>query len=275
MPEIPNALRSAYQQGRLITFVGAGASMSVNWVDGGTPKRGPSWRELVDEAARRLGFAVPDLLRVRGTDLQILEYFYLKEHSFGGLTHWMYAEMRPPDDNLAQSPIHHALAQLINCRLFYTTNYDDFLERSFALHGRAFRKVAIEQHMGFGGDGCEILKFHGDLDFPDDMVLSESHYERRLTLSTPMDFRLKGDMLGRVLLFIGYSFRDWNVAYLFRLVNEMFGDLPGALDEPRAYILVSNPSEFERKLFGARNMDVVSIGSDPTSDVAAVLRGLL
>ena len=68
----PGDLRRLYRERRVIPFVGAGASVSVSW-NGGS-KHGPSWRELVDQAATLLG-ADPDLLRLRGTDLQILEYF--------------------------------------------------------------------------------------------------------------------------------------------------------------------------------------------------------
>jgi SIR2-like domain len=233
--------------------------------------------ENVDEAAKRLGFADPDLLRMRGTDLQILEYFRLKNYGFADLTHWLYAEMRPPDDALRDSPIHAALATLELCKLYYTTNYDDFLERAFELHGRVAHKVAVEAHMGHwaGAPGeCEILKFHGDLSFPSEMVLSDSDYEKRLKLMSPMDHRLKADMLGRTLLFIGYSFRDWNVAYLFRLINETQETLPGAPLGPRAYIIVPEPSDFERRLFLERNIEVIPVGLNLTADVAVILDGL-
>src|SRR5215208_6101854 len=130
----PSELRDHYWSSRLIPFIGAGVSMSVTWEEGGIKKRGPSWKELVDEAARKLDFDDPELLRVRGTDLQILEYFKIKKHNeFATLTNWLFAKMRPPDDALRDSIIHQRLAELKNSTLFYTTNYDDFIERSFHL----------------------------------------------------------------------------------------------------------------------------------------------
>jgi SIR2-like protein len=268
-------LQDRYRAGQLIPFIGAGVSMSVAWNQDGHRKRGPSWKELVDEAARKLGFD-PELLRVRGTDLQILEYFRLKNNNeFASLTNWLFAEMRPPDDALRASTIHQRLAELRCCRLFYTTNYDNFIERSFELHGRPCRRVAVEAHMADSStstDLCEVVKFHGDLDFPGHMVLSESHYEQRLTLSTAMDYRLRSDLLGRVLLFIGYSFRDWNVSYLFRLFNEQFRQLPGSPTGRRAYITVPDPSDFEIQLFRARNIEVIPVtGRDQAHDIATLL----
>ena len=57
----PEELRDVYSSGRLIPFIGAGVSMSVKWREhaGAEEKRGPSWSELVDEAARKLGFSEP------------------------------------------------------------------------------------------------------------------------------------------------------------------------------------------------------------------------
>jgi hypothetical protein len=273
----PQELYDVYSSGRLIPFVGAGVSMSVSWLEhaGATTKRGPSWTELVDEAARKLGFSDPQLLRVRGTDLQILEYFKLKKSGFYPLTNWMFAEMRPSDSELKKSIIHQRLAELTNCGLFYTTNYDDFIERGLALHGRKSRRIAVESDMAndHASPGvCEVVKFHGDFDYPQHMVLSESDYEQRLTLETAMDYRLRADLLGKAVLFLGYSFRDSNVSYLFRRINVSFNKLPGSPTGRRAYITVADPSDFETELFRARNIEVIPInGSNQTGEIGSLL----
>lgn len=271
-----NELRRKYREGRLIPFIGAGISMSVTWKEGNESKRGPSWEELVNQAARELGFDMPDILRVRGTDIQILEYFKIKKNNeTQSLKNWLFKSMLPPEDALRQSPIHRELAKLKRCKLFYTTNFDDFIERTFQIHNRQSRVVAVEGEMGEGRSKCEIVKFHGDLNHPGQMVLSESDYEQRLSLSTAMDYRLKGDMLGRVLLFLGYSFRDFNVSYLFRVINDQFKPLQGAQSGKRAYIVVPEPSNFEVALFGARNIDVIPVSTaNMTRDVAALLKNL-
>jgi hypothetical protein len=269
----PDELRQHYHHGRLIPFVGAGASMSVDWMVGTTPTHGPSWSELVDRAAIELGMQ-PRLLRVRGTDLQILEYFRLT-NQIALLTNWLVREMAPPDAALRDSPIHDALAALTNCRLIYTTNFDDFIERSFGLLGRRCRVVASEAEMASSGADCEIIKFHGDLNHPQGMVLSESDYERRLAFTTPLDFRFQADVLNRAVLFIGYSFRDQNVAYLFRLINERFDSLPHSNTGRRAYIVVPEPSRFEIELFRARNIEVIPVSADNiTGDIASLLSEL-
>ncbi|NOS70150.1 MAG: SIR2 family protein [Verrucomicrobia bacterium] len=269
----PDELKKRYREGRLIPFIGAGISRSVKWTADGVEKRGPSWKDMVDQAIHELGFAVPDLLRVRGTDLQILEYFQMRNGGeFSRLTNWLVRNMHPPDEALKNSLIHHELAALKDCRLIYTTNYDDFIERSFALNGRACHEVVIEDHMQQNRSESEIIKFHGSWNFPKTMVISESHYEERLKLKTCLDHRLRSDLLGNAVLFIGYSFRDPNVSYIFRLMKDEFGPLPLSAAGRRAYIAVSEPSGFECKLFLERQIEVIHIGSqDPVGDIVKLL----
>ena len=124
-------------------------------------------------------------------------------------------------------------------------------------------------------DLAHIVKFHGDLDNPGRMVLSERDYEKRLKFSDVEDQRLLSDLLGKAMLFVGYSFRDWNVSYLFRMINDLHGPLPLAPTGRRAYITVSDPSDFEMKLFESRNMQVVPIDGDHQSEqIAELLEGL-
>lgn len=235
MIDAPKDLKDRYREGRLVPFIGAGVSMSVNWAESSELKRGLSWAELVDEAARLLGFSDPDLLRVRGNDLQILEYYKLKNNDeVAQLRNWILRNMNPPDVALQESAIHAALAAMTKCPLMYTTNYDDFIERALRQHGRRTHAVAVEAHIAksivtnssLSDPSTEIVKFHGDLNNPGRMVLSESDYEKRLKFTDIEDQRLRTDLLGRALLFVGYSFRDWNVSYLFRMVNESFGRRP-------------------------------------------------
>jgi SIR2-like domain len=269
----PAELRRRYHEERVLPFIGAGVSMSLSWEDSkGNKMRGPSWEELVSQATKLLGFSDPSLARVRGTDLQILEYFKRKNNQeTAKLTNWLYKYMDPPDDALKKSLIHKELVELRKCRFFYTTNFDNFIERAFTLCGRASTVVAFEAEMGIERS-CEIVKFHGDLEHPGEIVLTESDFEKRFSLSTPLDHRLRSDLLGRVILFIGYSFRDPNVSYLFRLFTDQHWDQPGSLAGSRAYIAVADPSDFEIELFEARRITVIPIRrKTQTEDIGQLL----
>lgn len=272
----PRPLKSRYSEGRVIPFVGAGVPLSVTWTSSDGEARGPSWKELVDRAVDQLGFDRPELARVRGTDLQILEYFKIRNSGeIAKLTNWLTKHMTPPNEVIRGASILSELVKLDNCRKFYTTNYDDFLERAFRLAKRKHEVVAVEAEMGVSFDATEIVKFHGDLDHPKAIVLTESDYERRLKQSTSLDRKLHADLLGRVVLFVGYSFRDPNVSYLFRLFQDGLASEFGTLSGPRAYIALPDPSDFEYTLFQDRKIEVIPLnGSAHTQSVADLIRDM-
>lgn len=268
----PEDLKQLYQQRRVIPFVGAGASMSVSWSGG--RERGPSWDEMINEAVRLLGSNDPALLRLRGSDLQVLEFFKIKHNGLAPLTNWLSRKFsKASDSDILASPIHAALVQLDRCSIFYTTNYDDFLERALFKSGRQAKVITRrERNIAHDRTNVEVVKFHGDFNNPADMVVTESHYMERMRLESPMDFKLRGDILGRAALFIGYSFRDPNVNYIFHLVNRLFENLPESGTGRRAYIVLADPSDFERRLFRKRNIEVIAVGSkDRASEIAAFL----
>ncbi len=268
----PHDLRRLYREKRVIPFIGAGASMSVSWAGGA--KRGPSWEAMVDEAARLLGCNNENLLRLRGNDLQILEFFKIMNHELAPLTNWLSHQFSEATDaDILSSAIHAELVQLDRCSIYYTTNYDDFIERALKKSGRNAHIVSGEHTIAHDRMVVEVIKFHGDFNNLKEMVVSESQYMERMRLESPMDFKLRGDMLGLAVLFIGYSFRDPNVNYIFHIVNRLFANLPHSATGRRAYIVLPEPSEFERRLFNERNIDVIPIGAeDITDNVAAVIR---
>jgi hypothetical protein len=268
----PDDLRTLYHEKRVVPFVGAGASMSVSW-NGGREK-GPSWSEMVNQAVTLLGANDPSLLRQRGSDLQVLEFFQIKMGDLAPLTNWLSRKFAmATDTDILGSPIHAELVQLDQCSIYYTTNYDDFLERALRKSGRKAQTVTAERNVAHDRTHVEVVKFHGDFNSPKEMVVTESQYMDRMRLENAMDFKLRGDILGRAVLFIGYSFRDPNVNYIFHLVNRLFSNLPESGTGRRAYIVLPDPSDFERRLFRARNIEVISVGSaDIAGEVAKLLQ---
>ena len=90
-----------------------------------------------------------------------------------------------------------------------------------------------------------------------------------------MDYRLRSDLLGRVILFIGYSFRDPNVSYLFRLFTDHVKGQAGSLSGHRGFIAVPDPSDFEMELFEARGIEVIPIkGTAIAPQIANLLKDM-
>ena len=251
--------------------------MSLEWTTPAstTVQKGPSWSEMVSEACRIMGYSDPELLRYRGTDLQILEFFGQKMGNFAPLTNWLVRKFHVDDAAIVGSRVHTALAALINSRTYYTTNYDDLLERALRLAGRQVKVIARERDMG-GAELVEVVKFHGDFNNPDLMVFSEAHYYKRLRYDSPIDFKLRSDLLNRVALFVGYSFGDVNIGLLFDQLNELLKSLPDSDNGKRAYIVVNNPSDFEYTLFKRRNIEIIpTYGDQRTETLVEVLEEIV
>ena len=106
---------------------------------------------------------------------RILEYFRALKGGFAELTNWLSTEFVHADDSdILACPIHQALVRLEQCRIFYTTNYDNFIERALRAHGRETQVTSSELNINHRRTCDEIVKFHGDFNDPDNMVLSES-----------------------------------------------------------------------------------------------------
>ncbi len=88
-----------------------------------------------------------------------------------------------------------------------------------------------------------------------------------------MDLKLRSDLLGRTIRFVGYSFSDPNVSYLFHVIQNMLKQLPDSFGGRRAYIILPDPSDFERRLFDARYIEVIPIsGADKEESICEVIQ---
>ena len=199
-------LASAVRNKRAILFAGAGVSMSVGL---------PSWAQLVDHMRRDLGLS--DLVG-NWTYQTLAEYYRLQHGSIGPLRSWMDRTWSVAADRVRGSQIHDLIVEL-DFPIIYTTNYDNNLELAYQLHGKPFVKVAnTSDIVNADADLPQIVKFHGDFDDDESLVIAETDYFKRLAFESPLDIKFKSDAFGRTLLFLGYSMSDLNIRLtLFRL----------------------------------------------------------
>ena len=191
--------------GKLIPFIGAGLSLRFGF---------PTWDGLVDIIAEELEWD-PDVFHLSGNYLQLADYYVGTKGSIGPLRSKLDKLFAAKDEQVASSRAHKHLVRL-NFPLIYTTNFEDVIERAFALHEATYQKQCkvianIDDLQEATSDAVQIVKFHGTFADDDSLVLTETNYFDRLEFESALDIKLRADMLGRSLLFIGYSFSDINV----------------------------------------------------------------
>lgn len=123
-----------------------------------------------------------------------------------------------------KAPSHRLLVSLMQ-NLLYTTNQDNLFELTAAHYGRNYRPVISVKDLSQAAPGEPLLiKFHGDTSEPDSLIFGTRSYQRRLEAEDhPLDIKLRADLLGKRLLFLGYSLRDENLAKIFKVVRRAFG----------------------------------------------------
>lgn len=248
-------LREAYKSGRLVLFVGAGLSLGLG---------APSWADLVNHMAEDLGYD-PDVFHTYGDYPTLAEYYRVQKRSIGPLRSEMDVRWHRPDIDVSTSRAHELIAKA-NFDLIYTTNYDRWLEKAFEHYGRPYSKVVgISDLTRVVPGEAQIIKFHGDFDEDSSIVLDESSYFRRMDFEAPLDIKLRSDVMGRSVLFIGYSFNDPNIRYVFYKLATMWSS-GGSGDAPPSYLYVPRPNPVQEAVLRQRNIFTLS----PSGDDAAV-----
>jgi hypothetical protein len=123
----------------------------------------------------------------------------------------------------------HRLLLSLSLNLLYTTNQDNLFELVAERYGRPYQRVVTLADLSNAIPGEPILiKFHGDPDVPSSLVFGKRSYEARIeSKDHPLDIKLRADLLGKRLFFVGYSLQDENVGKLLLSVQNAFsGEMP-------------------------------------------------
>ncbi len=231
-------LLSAYKNGNIILFVGAGVSNSLGL---------PTWTKLIEIIADELDYD-PDIFMSYGENYALAEYFrIMKKGNISSLIDIMKEEWVLSKEKIRESLIHKYIVEC-NFPIIYTTNYDHCLEQSFAFYNKEVTKIISVSDITQIEDGrTQIVKFHGDFVDSESIVLDESSYFERLEFEAPLDIKLRSDVLGKSVLFIGYSLSDINVRFLFYKLAKLWANSNRG-DQPRSYIFSPRPNHVQKAI---------------------------
>lgn len=259
-------LAEAIRNKRAILFVGAGVSKNV-----GVPTTG----EMVSEIAKQLG-EDPERFRAMGDQRTLAEYYKLTKGNLGPLRSWMDVTWHRPEVSILDSEVHRLIVEL-SFPIIYTTNYDRWLEKAYDAYGREYTKITNVGDLLKAREGVtQLVKFHGDFDDDESLVLTESSFFERLDFESALDIKLQSDVLGRPVLFVGYSLSDINIRYLVYKLQRLWES--SALEQlrPKSYIFLSGSNPVQERVLRRRGIEpVVSQSQDPGQGLAQFLTELL
>jgi hypothetical protein len=263
---IPGELAKALNERRVILFAGAGVSMSVGL---------PSWQKFIDHLATELGLDSSMVLGPGTTFHTLAEYYRIREGSIGPLRSWMDRNWKISDEKVRASRIHQLVVQL-QFPIIYTTNYDRNIEAAFEAHGAEYVKVANARDVAKIREGVtQIVKFHGDFDDDESLVITETDYFNRLAFDSPIDVKFRSDALGNTLLFIGYSMTDMNIRLLLHNLWRTWRSSGYEKDRPKSFVFMPHANPMQEAILGEWGIHVLAgEDNDPERALTSFLGAL-
>lgn len=187
-------------EGSAAIFAGAGLSVPAGFVD---------WRNLLRPLSKELGLNI-DL----ESDLVTIAQFHVNAN--GSNRHRLHTAVvdalspsKPPTKN-------HELLARLPVKTWWTTNYDKLLENALNASGKVVDVKSSEPQLAITrrGRDATLYKMHGDVDRPDEAVVTRDDYERYSQTREAFITALAGDLVSKTFLFLGFSFTDPNLAHV-------------------------------------------------------------
>jgi len=255
--EVLSELKALYEKKSLIPFIGAGFSIPLNL---------PNWAELIGMLGTQLGYE-KDIFLDLGSFQQLAEYVKKeqpkewKRFLLNVLTQFNSVQSH----EMRKSSIQHQALASLDFSSIYTTNYDLHIEQALSDIGKKVIAISTYQDFLKSRDdeyGCEVLKFHGSLEEQETIILTESQYFGRMDLEGAIDQRLRSDALTNSFLFIGYSFSDPNIRYIFYKLHKLREQISNDSKTINSYLATFGMNEIQTKLL--RHWGIKVINLDPS-----------
>lgn len=199
-----SAIKDAINKQKLVVFVGAGASIEAGV---------PSWNELIETIKKDI-----DIQKDETDSLRIAQMLYQSRH-----------QKEYIDKIRAILKHKHIRANCITESIFklnpnhiLTTNFDDLLEQVIQNNALPFTVVKEDLDFPYASNANMLVKIHGDLNKAN-FVLKEDDYLDYSKNHPLMESFLKSVFATKVVLFVGYSFSDYDLKLIVQNVRNILG----------------------------------------------------
>jgi hypothetical protein len=196
------------EEGTAAVFVGAGLSIPAGHVD---------WKELLRSITKDLGLDVD-----RESDLVTLAQFHLNKNrdNRSELTQIVNDEFNKNTDITEN----HKILSRLPIETFWTTNYDDLIERSLREASKIPDTKFTIAHLSqsIRNRDAVVYKMHGDITHAHEVILTRDDYEAYHLNFGAYITALSGDLVAKTFLFIGFSFTDPNLEHVLSRIRTTF-----------------------------------------------------
>lgn len=209
-------------------FAGAGMSAGVGFVN---------WANLLRPIAEELGLDVE-----KEHDLVALAQYHCNDNgnNRSQLNQRLIEEF---SRDAVETETHRILSRL-PISTYWTTNYDKLIENSLSKIGKIADVKYTKQQLAFTKPKRDavVYKMHGDVDHPNDAVLTKDDYEKYHVKMDQYLSALKGDLISKTFIFIGFSFADPNLDYILSRVRVAYDG-----NQRRHYCFIKNIEQEEKE----------------------------
>lgn len=257
----------AIREGNAAIFGGAGLSRPSGFVD---------WKGLLRPLASDIGLDVD-----KETDMLSVAQFYKNQRRTRAGINQAILDAFSTD---SQTNENIRIISRLPIFTYWTTNYDELLEKGIREANRnPDVKSESDQLANMKRDRDAIVyKMHGDVNHPANAVLTKEDYELYEYHRPLFRTALKGDLVSKVFLFIGFSFEDPNLDYILGQIHSLLGErVPNhycffkrvqenEFDDPAEYGYCKARQDMQEE--NLRNYGIQTVFVDSYDEITGILR---
>ncbi|WP_233119068.1 SIR2 family protein [Aggregatibacter actinomycetemcomitans] len=195
----------------LAIFAGAGLSVSAGFVD---------WKILLRDLADEMNL---DIDKEESNLVSLAQYYVNSKCGKRSKINQLILDEFSQSATLTEN--HKILARL-PIDTFWTTNYDSMIETALKEAGKVVDvKHCVEQlPISIHKRDVVVYKMHGDASLPNQTVLIKDDYEKFHLTRNDFFNALRGDLLTKRFLFLGFSFSDPNIDYILSRIRASYSE---------------------------------------------------
>ncbi|SFD24269.1 SIR2 family protein [Algibacter pectinivorans] len=188
-------------------FAGAGLSIPAGYVN---------WPELMSEIAQDLGLDIN-----QEKDLVSIAQYHVNENQNRSKLNQKILDEFTEDTDETEN---HRVISRLPVSSIWTTNYDKLIEKSYLKENKVVDVKYMNNQLLTTKPKRDLVvyKMHGDVNHPDEAILTKEQYEQYYQTHEPFLNALSGELITKTFLFIGFSFTDPNLDYVLSRLNFRF-----------------------------------------------------